>query len=109
MPPAADPLRLAQQRYWRTNVVIMSLLLGLWALVGLCCGILWADWLNQFRLGGVPLGFWFAQQGSILTFVLIILVYAILMNRLDAKFYRETSHLRGDAKPQAATTDRGDA
>ncbi len=89
-----DALRDAKRAYWRTNVLIMSLLLAVWAFVGLGCGILWADWLNQFRLGGVPLGFWFAQQGSIATFVLIILVYAILMNRLDSNFHRDTRHLR---------------
>lgn len=67
----------------------MSVLLGVWAFVGLGCGVLWADWLNQWRLGGVPMGFWFAQQGSIATFVVLILVYAIAMNALDAKFHRE--------------------
>ncbi|MEM9754119.1 MAG: DUF4212 domain-containing protein, partial [Planctomycetota bacterium] len=58
--------------------------------VGLGCGVLWADWLNHWAIGGVPLGFWFAQQGSIATFVVLILIYAITMNRLDAKFHRET-------------------
>lgn len=91
-PAVGGPDRLAdaKRRYWRTNVRIMSVLLGVWAFVGLGCGILWADWLNQFRLGGVPLGFWFAQQGSIATFVVIILIYALLMNRLDARFHRDT-------------------
>ena len=95
MSDASADLREAKQKYWRTNVLIMSLLLGLWAFVGLGCGVLWADWLNQYRLGGVPLGFWFAQQGSIITFVLIILVYAILMNRLDSKFHREFGRRSG--------------
>jgi putative solute:sodium symporter small subunit len=76
------------RRYWRSNVKIMAVLLALWALAGLGCGVLWADWLNQWSLGGVPLGFWFAQQGSIIVFVLIILVYAILANGLDRKYHR---------------------
>jgi len=67
----------------------MAALLGFWAVIGLGCGVLFADTLNQFKLGGVPLGFWFAQQGSIATFVGIILAYAILMNRLDARYHRE--------------------
>ena len=96
-PPVS--LHAAQQKYWRTNVVIMSLLLAVWAFVGLGCGILWADWLNHYRLGGVPLGFWFAQQGSIATFVVIILIYAILMNRLDTRYHRQTQHLRPPSPP----------
>ncbi|MEM7578131.1 MAG: DUF4212 domain-containing protein [Planctomycetota bacterium] len=80
----------ATRRYWRANVLIMAALLGVWAFVGLGCGVLWADWLNQWAIGGVPLGFWFAQQGSIATFVVLIFMYAITMNRLDTKFHRET-------------------
>lgn len=89
VPSAA--VRRAQQRYWRSNLLIMFFLLGVWAVVGLGCGVLWADWLNQWRLGGVPLGFWFAQQGSIVTFVVIILVYALTMNRLDANYHRQVA------------------
>jgi len=56
-------------RYWRKNMLIMFLLLVIWAVVGLGCGVLLADRLNQFALGGFPLGFWFAQQGSIIVFI----------------------------------------
>ena len=79
----------ALKRYWRANVTIMSVLLTIWAIVGLGCGILFADVLNQYKLGGYPLGFWFAQQGSIMVFVLIILTYCILLNRLDNKHHDE--------------------
>jgi putative solute:sodium symporter small subunit len=73
----------------------MSVLLACWAVVGLGCGVLFADWLNQFKpFGGFPLGFWFAQQGSIIGFVLIILIYAIAMNRLDKKHHDELTRLR---------------
>ncbi|MEM7625315.1 MAG: DUF4212 domain-containing protein [Planctomycetota bacterium] len=93
MTAPADVVRRAQQRYWRSNVTVMVVLLLIWAFVGLGCGILWADWLNdRGSLGGVPLGFWFAQQGSIATFVFIILFYAITMNRLDARYHREVSN-----------------
>ena len=77
------------QGYWQKNVSIMAVLLAIWAFVGLGCGVLFADWLNQFKLGGFPLGFWFAQQGSIIVFIILILVYAILLNRLDDEYAGE--------------------
>ena len=72
--------------YWRQNIRYLSVLLLIWFIVSFGFGILWADWLNQFRIGGFKLGFWFAQQGSIYCFIAIIVVYVILMNRLDQKF-----------------------
>ena len=86
-------------KYWRTNVTIMAILLAIWAFVGLGCSILMADWLNQFSVGGFPLGFWFAQQGSIIVFVLLILVYAFVLNLLDRKHSRELEALRSREKP----------
>ncbi len=81
----------ALKRYWRRNILILAALLFIWAFVGLGCGILWADWLNNFRLFGTgyPLGFWFAQQGSIITFVLIILSYCLLMNKNDQMHHED--------------------
>ncbi|MEM6855204.1 MAG: DUF4212 domain-containing protein [Planctomycetota bacterium] len=100
MSDPAAVIRRAQQRYWRRNVTLMIFLLALWAFVGLGCGILWADVLNDLgRIGGVPLGFWFAQQGSILTFVVIILVYAIAMNRLDDKYHDEVKDAKAALAP----------
>jgi len=93
----------ALERYWRANVRIMCVLLLVWAAVSFGCGILLADWLNQYRLPftGFPLGFWFAQQGSIVVFVLCILVYCISMNRLDKRHHAELKKLHalpaGDA------------
>ena len=95
----------AIHRYWRRNVRIMAVLLAVWAFAGLGCGVLLADWLNQFRLGGFPLGFWFAQQGSILVFVALILIYGLALNRLDADHHRELESIRaarGAARPEAA-------
>ena len=74
------------ERYWRRNVRIMVALLVVWAFAGLGCGVLLADWLNQFHLAGFPLGFWFAQQGSIYIFVGLIFFYALRMNKLDQKY-----------------------
>jgi putative solute:sodium symporter small subunit len=76
--------------YWRTNLKYFSILLTLWFLVSLGCGILWVEYLNQFQLGGFPLGFWFAQQGAIYTFVILIFVYIYLMNRLDRKLNHQS-------------------
>jgi len=72
--------------YWRANGALTVVLLTVWAVVGLGCGVLFADSLNDFQLGGFPLGFWFAQQGSIMVFVVLLLVYAVAMNRLDRRF-----------------------
>jgi len=85
------------ERYWQSNLRIMSVLLVIWAVVGLGCGVLFADSLSAFRFGGYPVGFWFAQQGSIITFVLLILAYAILLNRLDDKHSAELAELRRKA------------
>ena len=95
-PDVGDPrIAAAIHRYWRRNVRIMAALLAIWAFAGLGCGVLFADWLNQFRLGGFPLGFWFAQQGSILVFVVLILVYGLALNRLDADHHRELESILG--------------
>ncbi len=81
----ADALR----RYWRANLRLMLVLLAVWALVGPGLAILFVESLNRLHLGGFPLGFWFAQQGSIVVFVLLILIYAVVMNRLDERHRRE--------------------
>ncbi|QLE01213.1 DUF4212 domain-containing protein [Galbibacter sp. BG1] len=75
-----------QSQYWKANIRYLCILLSIWFLVSFGCGILWVDQLNQIKVGGFKLGFWFAQQGAIYVFVLIILVYVLLMNRLDKKF-----------------------
>lgn len=74
------------KEYWRRNVRILLTLLGLWFAVSYLFGILLVDQLNQFSLGGFKLGFWFAQQGAIYCFVIIIFVYVFLMNKLDKEF-----------------------
>jgi len=97
----------AIDRYWRSNVRLMVVLLVIWAAAGLGCGVLFADALNGFRLGGFPLGFWFAQQGSIIVFVLLILAYGLMMNRLDARHHRELERIRRVASRSGeGSTDR---
>ena len=87
-PPPITPRDRNAQAYWHANIRAVILLLLVWAAVSFGFGILLADWLNQFRLpgSGFPLGFWFAQQGSIYTFVVLIFVYVWIMRRLDRKF-----------------------
>ncbi len=72
--------------YWQKNIQYVLILLSVWFISSYGCGILFADELNQFRMGGFKLGFWFAQQGSIYVFVVLIFIYVYLMNRLDKKF-----------------------
>ena len=73
------------QQYWKTNLKYLVVLLLIWFAVSFGCGILFVDELDSIRFGGFKLGFWFAQQGSIYVFVLLIFVYVFLMNRLDKK------------------------
>ena len=72
--------------YWKENVKYLSILLAIWFIVSYGCGILFKDALNNIRLGGFKLGFWFAQQGSIYVFVILIFVYVRIMNKLDKKY-----------------------
>ncbi len=71
------------RRYWRKNLQIMALLLAVWFAVPFGLGIVFVEPLNTIHLGGFPLGFWFAQQGSIYVFLGLVLIYAFWMRRLD--------------------------
>ena len=71
--------------YWCSNLKIDSILLAIWFLVSFGFGIILSDFLDQFQIAGFKLGFWFAQQGSIYFFVLLIFIYIYLMNKLDKK------------------------
>jgi putative solute:sodium symporter small subunit len=72
--------------YWKENLRYLLILLAVWFVVSYGCGILFKDALNEIRLGGFKLGFWFAQQGSIYVFVILIFVYVRIMNKLDKKY-----------------------
>lgn len=72
--------------YWRANLKWVGILLTIWFIVSYGCGILFVDELNKIRIGGFKLGFWFAQQGSIYVFVVLIAVYVRIMNGLDKKY-----------------------
>ncbi len=74
------------KKYWKTNLKYLSILLTIWFIVSYLFGIILVDELNTIRLGGFKLGFWFAQQGAIYVFVILIIVYINLMNKLDKKY-----------------------
>ena len=75
-----------QKEYWKENIRYVLILLFFWFIFSFGAGIILKDFLNNFTIGGFKLGFWFAQQGSIFLFVVIIFVYVHLMNKLDKKY-----------------------
>ena len=74
------------KKYWRENIKYLVILLSIWFMVSFGAGILFKDFLNQYKIGGFKLGFWFAQQGSIYVFVVLIFIYIRLTNKLDKKY-----------------------
>ncbi|MCX7794570.1 MAG: DUF4212 domain-containing protein [Thermodesulfovibrionales bacterium] len=72
--------------YWRQNLTYIIILLSIWFTVSYLFGIIFANELDKIKIFGFPLGFWFAQQGSVITFVILIAVYVKLMNELDRKY-----------------------
>ncbi len=80
------PTSKSNGEYWRSNLNIVGILMGIWFIVSYGCGILFVDQLNKIQLGGFKLGFWFAQQGSIYVFVILIAVYVRMMSKLDKKY-----------------------
>ena len=71
--------------YWNANIRLLTILLSIWFMIWFGFGIILSDFLDQFSLGGFKLGFWFAQQGSIYGFVILIFVYVFAMNRIEKK------------------------
>ncbi len=74
------------KEYWNKNLRYLAILLSVWFIVSYGCGILFADALNTIQIGGFKLGFWFAQQGAIYVFVILIFVYINWMNKLDKEY-----------------------
>lgn len=79
--PVSDP-----KAYWRAAKRLTVILLLIWFLVSFGAGILFRNFLDQFSIGGAPLGFWFAQNGAIYAFVILIVIYCIQMTRLEKKY-----------------------
>ena len=74
------------QSYWKENLFYIAVLLSIWFVVSYVCGILMVNQLDAYMIGGFPLGFWFANQGSLVTFVALSWGYVWLMDRLDIKY-----------------------
>jgi putative solute:sodium symporter small subunit len=72
--------------YWKENLRYLFILLAIWFVVSFGAGILFKEVLDAFKIGGFKLGFWFAQQGSMYVFVILIFIYVRLMNKLDKKY-----------------------
>ncbi len=81
-----DETNANENAYWRENIRLLLMLMSIWFIVSFGAGILFRDWLDQFALGGYPLGFWFAQQGSIYVFMALILYYVVKMRSLERKY-----------------------
>tara|TARA_Y100000589_G_scaffold1959_1_gene1826 strand:+ start:796 stop:1065 length:270 start_codon:yes stop_codon:yes gene_type:complete len=76
--------------YWKSNLIIVTSLLFVWFIVSYGFGIIWSDELDNLKIGGFKLGFWFSQQGSIYFFVIIIFTYVYLLNKLDKKHFNSS-------------------
>ena len=76
----------AEQAYWSQNIRLLWTLMSIWFIVSFGAGILFRDWLDQFSIAGYPLGFWFAQQGAIYFFILLIVFYSIRMKRIERQY-----------------------
>ncbi|MDX1594142.1 MAG: DUF4212 domain-containing protein [Gammaproteobacteria bacterium] len=76
-------LNASAEAYWKANLRLISILLAVWFVASYLFGIILVEPLNSIKIGGYPLGFWFAQQGSIYTFLILLVIYAKSMARLD--------------------------
>ncbi|MGC0251466.1 DUF4212 domain-containing protein [Pseudactinotalea sp. Z1748] len=94
-PPPADGNDW-RRRYWKKNLRLMVVLLAIWFTVSFGFGILLIEPLNNIVIAGFPLGLWFAQQGSIITFLIIIGIYALRMDRIDDEFGVSERNRNGD-------------
>lgn len=82
-------MKMDAKAYWKMNLKYLGILLSIWAFVSFGCGILFADQLDTIRIGGFKLGFWFAQQGAMYVFVVLIFTYVYLMNKLDKEIEKD--------------------
>ena len=76
---------MTDKEYWKANIRLLIILLSVWLMIWFGFGIILSDFLDKFSIGGFKLGFWFAQQGSIYGFVILIFAYVFAMNRIEKK------------------------
>jgi putative solute:sodium symporter small subunit len=84
--------------YWRATLKLLIVMLSIWALTALGVSVIFADFFNKFSIGGYPLGFWFAQQGSIYIFIILIFTYTAIMKRIDKKYDVHEDHENQEQK-----------
>ena len=84
--PSTPETTTAEGAYWRQNLRLLFSLMAIWFAVSFGAGILFREFLDQFMLGGYPLGFWFAQQGSIYIFIALIFFYVVRMKSIERKY-----------------------
>lgn len=96
-PTHLDRVAIAKAQYWSANIRVVLSLMGLWFLFGCVLSIFGVDALNTIKLGGFPLGFWMAQQGTTIAFIVIVFCYVFIMKRLDERYARS---LRNDEGAQ---------
>ncbi len=84
--PSADESSASHSAYWKANVRLLVLLMVIWFAVSFGAGIVFREFLDQFMIGGYPLGFWFAQQGSIYVFIALIVFYSWRIHRIERHF-----------------------
>ncbi len=92
------------EKYWRANIHVLVVLLSIWALVSFGGGVFFVDTLNQYSLGGYPLGIWISQQGALFVYVALIFFYHAWMSRIE-RLYRQDA----ESREETAGTDGGDA
>ena len=90
----------AESGYWRANIRLLCMLMAIWFVSSFGAGILFRDFLDQFMIGGYPLGFWFAQQGSIYIFIALIAFYAWRIHKIEQQY-----HLDDDDDPAATSSE----
>ena len=84
--PEGSPPEIDGKAYWKEVIRLTLTLLGLWFLISFGAGILFREALDAIKIGGAPLGFWFAQNGAIYVFVVLIFYYCFAMNRIERKY-----------------------
>ncbi len=99
------PKQRSAHAHWHENLRLMAVLLLIWFVVSYLLGIVFVEPLNQFHLGGFPLGFWFAQQGSIFVFIILTLVYAFGMDRIDRRHGVESAPASSDSTGFSETSE----
>lgn len=91
----SEQLCAVRRRYWKSNVIVIAVLLAIWFVASCGCGILFIEPLNRLSIGNLPLGFWMANQGSMLIFVALILIYAVVMDVVDRRYFAAVAEIEG--------------